>query len=300
MSGIGRIGLGVALVAAGPAQAECLGSCADDLAAALLSMLVYGVIGIVLLVMLIRAKWRRAGLWSLATVAVLALGVPLLSQAWTAWKLRAVEAREIVGDPPALAERTPLLVTPDEYCEDNACEAVLSGRGDAGVFVVLTRALDGMDLAAPVALADLPVELWTRVPATGEIRRRALSPAERQQAAGRIDYLVVTTWPYYPSDPGPVEAALRRNPALAGMGEGEAVRLLMAPLQPGEGALALAALKPDLLDLNLMDKALAVPLAPRNTQRAENTVVGLDAAERAICPAQPDPLDQPCRSLLER
>jgi hypothetical protein len=84
------------------------------------------------------------------------------------------------------------------------------------------------------------------------------------------------------------------------MGEGEAVRLLMAPLQPGEGALALAALKPDLLDLNLIDKSLAVPLAPRNTQRAENTVVGLDAAERAICPAQPDPLDQPCRSLLER
>ena len=106
------IGLGLLLSAATPARAECLGSCLDDMAAALASIAAYGVIGIVLLVMLIRAKWRRAGLWGLGIVTVLAVGVPLISQAWVGWKLSRMEAREIAGEPPALATRTPLLITP--------------------------------------------------------------------------------------------------------------------------------------------------------------------------------------------
>ena len=73
------------MLLAGPAQAECMGSCADDLMAALISILVYGLIGAILLIMVIRAKWRRAGLRGLAVVAVLALGVPLVSQAWMGW-----------------------------------------------------------------------------------------------------------------------------------------------------------------------------------------------------------------------
>lgn len=290
------IGAGLVL-AAGPARAECLGSCASDLVAAFLSMLVYGLIGIVLLVMLIRAKWRRAGLWGLGLVAVLAIGVPLVSQAWLGWKLRDVERREIVGEPPVLASTTPLLITPDEYCGDIACGAVLNGRGAAGVHVVLTQALYGMDLTAPVAVQDLPVELWSRASAGGEIQRRVLTPAERQDAAGQIDYLVVTSWPYYPADPGPVEAALRSNPAVAGMGPDEAVRLLMAPVDL-TGGLALATVWPDLLDLSLLDKALAIPLAPRNLQGAGNAPVGVEVAAGSICPAD-DPVGD-CLSNLGR
>jgi hypothetical protein len=292
------IGLCIVLLVTGPVRAECLGACASDLAAAFFSLVVYGLIGIVLLIMLIRAKWRRKGLWGLGIVAVLALGVPLISQAWLSWKLRGVEAREIVGEPPVLAAWTPLLITPDDYCSDNACEAVLRGRGAAGAYVILTRALDGMDLSQAVPLADLPLEVWSPLTASGELPRRTLTPAERQEAAGRIDYLIVTTWPYYPADPGPIEAALRLNPEVSGMGPGEAVRLLLAPMDPGLGTLTLSAVRPDVLDLNLLDKALAIPLAPRNYQRAENRSIGVDAAARAVCPAI-DPSGN-CGLLLER
>lgn len=286
------------LLVAAPARAECLGACAKDLEAAMLSILIYLVIGIALLVMLIRAKWRRAGLWGLGLVVVLAVGVPLVSQAWTALALRSVEGREIVGTPPRLTERTPLLITPDDYCYDSACEAVVRGRGAAGVHVVLASALDGVDLTQPVAIADLPVQFWAQPTVGGEILRRELTASERQAVAAKIDYLVVTSWPYYPADPGPVEAGLRVNPAVSGMGAGEVVRLLMAPLDPAQCRVAFASMKPDLLDLSLDDHALAIPLAPRNTQSADNSAVGVDAAVAAICPAV-DPSGN-CRSLLER
>lgn len=291
------VGAGVVLLAA-PARAECLGACAKDLEAALLSFVVYVVIGIALLVMLIRAKWRRAGLWGLGLVLVLALGVPLISQAWTAWALRSVEGREIVGTPPRLAERTPLLITPDDYCFDSACEAVVRARGAEGALVVLTSALEGKDLSQPVAIADLPIEVWSLPVVGGEIGRRVLSASELQAVAASIDYLVITTWPYYPSDPGPIEAALRANPAVAGMGTGEVVRFLMAPLDPKVGQIAVASLNPDLLDLSLVDDALAIPLAPRNTQGADNRAAGMAVVRDAIC-ASDDP-DGDCLSLLER
>lgn len=294
----GLIGLGALLVTAGPGGAECLGSCLDGLVAALVSMLVYGVVGIVLLVMLIRAKWRRAGLWGLGIVAVLAVGVPLISQAWLGWKLSRMEAREIVGEPPALTTRMPLLVTPDEYCSDNACEAVLRGRGAAGVYVVLTPALEGRDLPGTVSLSDLPLEFWAQTSVAGNIRRRVLTAEERREAAERIDYLVVTTWPYHPSDPGPIEAALQMNPAVSGMAKGAAVRLLLTPLDAGQGELTLTTLRPDILDLSLADLALAIPLAPRNTRDADNRPAGLEEAAQAICPAL-DPSGN-CVSLLER
>lgn len=281
-----------------PAQAECLGSCAKDLEAALLSFVVYLVIGITLLVMLIRAKWRRKGLLGLGLVLVLSLGVPQISQAWLSWKLRSVEGREIVAQPPRLTERTPLLMVPDQRCEADACEAVVRGRGADGVHVVRVSALAGVDLSQSVAIADLPLEYWVQPTVGGDIRRRELSVSERQAAAARIDYLVVTSWAYYPADPGPIEAALRTNPVVAGMGGGETVRFLMAPLVPGQGTLAIARLTPDLLDLSLRDRALAIPLAPRNTKGAGNRAVGMDQAAAAICP-EGDP-GAICQSLLER
>jgi len=286
------------LLAAAPARAECLGACAKDLEAALLSLVVYLVIGVTLLVMVLRAKWRRAGLWSLGVVMVLAVGVPLVSQAWTASTLRAVEGREIVATPPALTGRTPLLLTPDEYCSDSACEAVARARGAAGVHVVLTSALEGVDLTQPVAIADLAIEMWAQATVGGEIQRRVLTASERQAAATRIDYLVVTAWPYYPAEPGPIEAGLRANPAVAGMGAREVVRFLMAPLDRAEGAIVFAGLTPDLLDLSLLDRALAIPLAPRNLQGAQNLSVDMAATAAAICPAD-DPSGN-CLSLLER
>lgn len=293
----GWFGAGVLLVAA-PARAECMGACAKDLEAALLSIVAYVVIGVVLLVMLIRAKWRRNGAWGLALVVVLAVGLPLVSQTWVAWKLRSVEGREIVGTPPKLADRVPLLITSDEYCYDTACEAVVRGRGVEGVHVLLASALADRDLTQPVAIADLPVEFWSQPTVGGEIQRQALSAAERDAAAAEIDYLVVTTWAYYLAEPGPIEAGLRANQAVEGMGANEIVRFLMAPLDPSQGQIAFAALMPDLLDLSLQDRALAIPLAPRNTQGADNSAVAMASAAAAICPAD-DPAGN-CLSLLER
>jgi hypothetical protein len=298
------IGLGLlptlGLAAATPARAECLGSCLDDMVAALVSLLVYGLIGIVLLVMLIRAKWRRVGLWSLAVVAVLAVGVPLVSQGWIALRLRAVESREVVGTPPPMSDRTPLMIAPDEYCLGDGCATVLDGRGAAGVHVVLSRNLQGVDLTQPVPIADLPLEYWSRPAPGGEAVRRDLTPSERQAVAGQIDYLIVVSRPYYMDDPGPVEAGLRLNPALGGMGEGEAVRLLLAPLATAEARLSLATLRFDLLDLTLQDRPLAIPLAPRNRRGAGNAATGTETAARAICPLSAGQPDANCLSLLER
>jgi hypothetical protein len=301
-----RMGYGALLTVLGatipfPVAAECLGSCLDGLVATLVSMLVYGVIGIVLLVMLIRAKWRRAGLWSLGGLALLALGVPLVSQAWVGWTLRGVEALEIVGTPPSMAERTPLLITPDETCQYSACEAVVLGRGAAGVHVVARSALDGLDLTEATAIADLPLEFWAGLGgADGQPVRRYLTPDERKVVAAEVDYLIIANWPYHVSVPGPVDAALRQNPAFAGLASGAVVRLLLAPVQPAGGNLLVADLRPDVLDLTLTDRALAIPLAPKNTAAAGNGVVGLDVAAQAICPNETEAGLQLCRSLLER
>ena len=284
-----------------PAAAECLGSCLDGLVATLVSMLVYGVIGIVLLVMLIRAKWRRAGVWSLGALAVLALGVPLVSQAWVGWTLRGVEALEVVGTPPSMAERTPLLITPDDACQYSACEAVVMGRGAAGIYVVAKSALEGLDLTEATAIADLPMEFWAGLGgADGQPVRRYLTPDERKSVAAEVDYLIITNRPYHVSGPGPLEAALRQNPAFEGLASGAAVRLLLAPVPPAGGSLAMAELSPDVLDLTLTDRALAIPLAPKNTTAAGNGVVGLDVAVRAICPNETEAGLQLCQSLLER
>ncbi|MBL9053372.1 MAG: hypothetical protein JNN02_06545 [Tabrizicola sp.] len=296
-----RILLGLVItILPASAKAECLGSCMDSLVGSLVSMLVYLVIGIVLLVMLIRAKWRKAGLRALVTVAVLAVVVPLISQAWVAWKLRGVEAREIVGEPPAMATRIPLLITPDDYCQDSACEAVVISRGAAGAYVLPAQRLDGLDMTKPLALADLPLELWLPPGTTGERRRRELTPEERREAALRIDYLIVTTWSYHVPDPGQMEAGLRGNALLSGMDAAAGVRLLLAPLDPAKGVLDLTVLQPDLLDLSLQDRALAIPLALANTQAAGNSNFGTETAARSICPLTNGETDATCFSLIDR
>lgn len=273
-----------------------MGSCANDLLAALISIAVYGVIGVVLLVMLIRAKWRRAGLWALGIGLVLALGVPLVSQGLLAWKLRAMEAHEVVGTPPPLADVTPLLIAPDSYCMDSLCGAVLEGRGTAGIYVLPAGLLSDFDLTRPIPLADLPLQYWSW--SGGADDRRVLTEAERQEAAGRIDYLVVTSWPYTAGEPGAIEAALRENFILEDLTPDTTVRLLMARLPSAADGLSFATMGFDLLDLSLTDRALAFPLAPRNTQAAGNTAAGVEEAVAAICPAGDGMTG--CREMLER
>lgn len=266
-----------------PALAECTsGGCLDGLVLLFASILAYGLIAIVLLVMLVRAKWRRAGLRMLAVVLALAVGVPLASQGWQSWKLGAMERREVAGQPPALTGRGVLLIPQGEACHNDACMSVLIGRGAAGAYVLPVDALAGLDLTRPLQLADLPLQHWRAPGSHGiEALRRTLSAQERQQVAGSIDYAILTAEPFYLSASGPVENALRNQPDLNGMRGGEILRFAMGPLTPG--TLSLTEMRFDLLDLWLVDPALALPLAPGNWQPANNTSTGTEAAGRVLC-----------------
>ncbi len=286
MRRIGQAGLLALLVGlAGPVRAECMGSCMDGIIGALVAMLVYGGIGIVVLVMLIRAKWRGGGVKLLIATLVIAFGVPLISQGWQAWRVHQMESREVAGQPRALAAHVPLLVDDGYYvCGYGPCAPVLWSMSETGAYGLPFTALEGLDLTKPIPLADLPLELWQYpTDGTGVIRARPLTAAERQEAATRIDYLVLARQTLYADDTAPVETALRQSPGLADLRDDELVHLVMAPLSGGK--LALPELEFDVLDLTLFSKALAFPLAPYNTQSPANEVASGDALLQMFCPA---------------
>lgn len=269
---------------AGPVQAECTGDgCYDGLAMFLLALVVYGLIGIVLLIMLLVRKWRRAGLRALVLVLALGIGVPLLSQAWQRVQVWWTETAEVRGRPPAMTTRVPLLIAPEWGCRDDLCAAVLRGRGSLGVFALPLEALEGLDLTAPLALADLPLEQWAEGKG-GEPRQRKLGAAERSAAATGIDYLIIASRPYHQRSPGALEAGL-------GLGREVLLRQAMAPLQAGQGSLHLAELEFDILDLTSMRAALGIPLAPGNWQTLWDEPLDPDLVARSLCgngAAEPD------------
>ena len=287
----GLCALPVALVAlTGTARAECLGSCADAMFGALFAMVAYGLLGVVALVMLARAKWRRRGVMLVVAVTALAVGLPLISQAWQSWKHQRMQQGEIVGTLPDLSTKTVLFLSDGiNSCYYNTCSVLLWAQGEDGVLALPIEALAGLDLSKPLALADLPLEVWQR-PADGSStpRGRPLTPSERQEAAGRVDYLVLVQDLRFSGDSGPVEAAL----AARDLGAGARVRLALAPITGA--VLDLAGADYDLLDLWLADKALALLLAPYNTQTAENPVAGGAALAAQICPLTEDMTDWNC------
>lgn len=290
----------VGLVVLGqPALAECTGGgCLDGIVMFFASILGYGIIAIILLVMLARAKWRWAGFFTLGLVILLAVGVPLASQGWQSWKLAAMERREVVGQPPEKLGRWVLLIQGGAACYNDTCMSVLISQGATGAYVLPREAWSDLDLTRPIPLADLPLQHW-RAPteARNEVLRRPLTIVEQQQVAASLTYVVLTAEHNYRSSGGEVEAALRNNPAYASMREGELVRLAMAPLEGS--ALSLADLRFDLLDLWLVDSALSIPLAPGNWQMANNTTAGLEVAAKVMCDIYDGSPDWGCRRELE-
>ncbi len=270
------------LLTAGSAQAECLGSCADALAGALIAIVIYGVLGIVVLVMLIRAKWRRAGLWVLISVTVVAVGLPLLSQAWVAWKLKGTVGRELVGSVPNLDTKATLLVTDSlDACYYDPCGLFVQSRGERGTFALQIDAMREVDLGKPLDLSELPLEFWLQtVDGSNTPRSRPLTPQE-QEATRAIDYLVVLRKNWFSEDQGPVEAALKHRPGLEGLRETERANIVMGPVVGGK--LDLVGMKLDLLDLRLLDSALALILAPHNTQEAGNEIAGRATVVDLLC-----------------
>jgi hypothetical protein len=280
-------GLAAGLVCAmspGPLLAECTGGgCYDGIAAFLISVALYGLIGSVLLVMIAVGKWRRAGLRGLALVAALAIGVPLLSLGWQRVQLWWMERGEVLGVLPRMSERTPLLIAEDWTCESGLCAAVLQGQGAAGVMAVPIEALEGLDPASDLVLADLPLEQWFRRP-DGILQRRTLGEAERAEAARDIDYLILSQVTWYGSTSGALERGLD-------LGEGALLRLAMAPLDKGSGRVSLRELDYDYRDLVLTRAALGIPLAPGNWTTVWNDALAPDAVAQSLCGvagAEPD------------
>lgn len=259
-----------------PVLAECTsGGCYDGIAAFLLSLALYGLVGIVLLVMIAVGKWRRTGLRGLTLVAALAVGVPLVSLAWQRMQLWWMESGEVLGELPKMADRSPLLIAEDWTCESALCSAVLLGRGVDGVTALPIGALEGREDLSDLPLIELPLEQWTKGEG-GILRRRVLSETERAQVAGEIDYLILSTPTWYRSGPGPLERGL-------GLDDGVLLRLAMAPVAPGTGRIDLQELDPDYLDLVLVRAALAIPLAPGNWTTVWNEALAPEVVAQSLC-----------------
>jgi hypothetical protein len=279
-----------------PARAECLGQGCYDLVFAFLAAIIgYVLLAIVLLVMLLRARWRKAGQRLLVVVLVVAVALPLAMQGWQSWKMSAMERREVQGTPPRLDSRMPLLLVDRTDCMDTACAAILAARGQNGLYVLPLEALVGHDLTQPLALADLPLQHWRSSGLhSEEIAMRVLPPPTRKDVAGKIDYVILSRWLLYQSTSGVAEAALRANPALAAMRQGELLHLAMAPVPSGAGQLSFADLRYDVLDLWLVDAAPGVPLLPGFDGMGNNINNAAEAAAQAICPLFDGAPDWPC------
>lgn len=277
----------------GTARAECLsGGCLDGLVALVVGGAVYGALAIVLLVLLARRK-RRAAFWLLGCVLAIGVGVPLASQAWLAVRAHQLAGSEVAGTPPPLHERVPLLLEMSQDCYNYDCAAIVDRAGPQGIYAVPLDWLAGMDLAVPLDLASLPIQLWRPPEAPGGmIRVTDLTPDQIRAAAAGIDYVVITNHRYF-SHTGAVEAALRQRADLSGMSEAVALDLAMAPIPKG-GPLALTEVAFDILDLRLLERGLGVPLAPYHTVRAPSDPAGLDAVVRAICGKADGALDPGC------
>ncbi len=266
-------------------MAECLGQgCYDGIGNAIASLVIYLGLLIAAIVLALRRKWRGLGRY-LVVVFVVAIGVPLASQYWMAWKVAAMLGREVQGNPPKISETVPLLVADEDDCYHGACEMVLAQAGDAGVFVLSIDSLTGLDLSQPLDLASLPLHRWIGPGNNGyDIRDLPLPPDEVQAAAARIDYLIITRRRWSGAQSA-VEQALIHNRRLEGLRSSEEVTLAMAPLPKG-GPLSFAELQFDLLDLQMNDRTLGLPLAIDYWESAHNSNPGAEVAARAICPSE--------------
>jgi hypothetical protein len=306
-----RIACGMFLAVAAQtqaAQAECLSAkCSSQI-----TIFLFMVAGLVLLtiaiaVMLIRPKWRKAGVVLLALSVTVFAGIPLASQGWMALQRAAMERREVLGQPPAMTGRTPLVITQDGACKGAPCVSVLLGRGLAGAYVVTQSSLKESDAGLPIPLAELPLTFQSYVQLGDKRVSRVLTEEERREAALRIDYVILLgpILEGYRYDPaklntvGAIDHLLRDNPALAGQTAREFVQLAMAPIGPGSGTLSFAELQFDLLELWFFGNALALPLAPDNWIQMTNTKATADLAAASLCPVVDGEADWFCVTALQ-
>lgn len=274
------------------ARAECLGNgCYDGLVLILVLAAVAVLGAIVLALVLLPKRWRRIVLWGLGILVAASLIVPAVSELLQRRHLRAMEAREVVGQPPVLATRTPLIIADEGSCEMTTCAAVLLGMGDAGAFALPMSLADNLELSDPLVLSDLPLQHWTRdADQGGRPVVRTLDADGRTAAAEAIDYLVVTR-AYYLSHTGPFDDALRSHASWQSLDEDVTLRFAMAPLSKVSGSFVFKDLTFDLVDLWSLRLRYGAPLYLGGVRDPVNTVAGRDTIAAALCPQTVDDWD---------
>ena len=255
-------GLLLAVWAAAPAHAECLGNCGYG---TLIAIVVGG--GLAVLALMVFAMIKLGVGWLIKWIVgatVLAFAIPpIIIDAWHDHKRRVFEQRDHAGPLPRLADRTPLVIIGDGLfgCPP-ALERYVTARAGEGVVTVNFLGGDALDFRKPVRLAELPMERRTRRIETvvdsyftegKEVtfseeriieKVTPLSPAERETVASETDYLVISQC--YGS--GDLFTAFRDIPALQAGDERFDIRLAMAPIEKGSGLLSIRDLTFDLLD----------------------------------------------------
>jgi hypothetical protein len=259
-----RLGLSIAATGlALPAQAECLGSgCYDDLGLILAAAVIIA-LAVIALVIFVMVKMGLGWLikWLIGAGILLTVVPPLVISAIHNRKLAKIDAMDVAGPLPRLADRTPLLVlySADSQGCNYALDQYIEAKAFEGVLVLETWSTeDPVDFSQPVDLSRLPlvrklaqVKTVTddpNVAGSYEIKEtvfQTLTPEDRELAAAEVDYLVFAQC----YGTGDVFEAFRLNPALQGTDEPFLVELAMAPLEKGPGAVSIPDLTFDLLDL---------------------------------------------------
>ncbi len=251
-------GLGLAVILAAPARAECFGNCGYGAAIALViggGLAVVGLVGFALVKL--RLGWLLK--WLFGALVLLTLVPPTIRDWIHSARQRAAESVDFAGPLPRMDDRRTLFLVQDsgylDGCPFEMQRHVEEESLMQDVLLVDTWSLAGIDFTKPVALADLPVlrqTIRTRMVGEGAqaepmpvTDRALLSAADRKAALAGVDYLVISDC-YGQSG---LSDALRLNPVLQGTDAPLRIELAMAPLDGRAGTVDLTQLTFDLLDV---------------------------------------------------
>lgn len=290
--------LGLALGATAPARAECFSGCGYGMIIAIAVGIVLAIVALVIFVMVkLGVGWLIK--WLVGAGILLAVVPPLVTTALHARKLARIDALDLAGPLPRMAERMPLFVL--YSAESQGCtpalDRYLAAQSPHGVLVLETWSNEEpVDFSRPVELSRLPLmrKLTSLTTVTNdpnvagsyqiqETATKPLTPEERKVAAAEVDYLVFAQC--YGS--GAVFEAFRQNPALQGTEEPFHVELAMAPLAKGSGVLSVSELTFDLLDLRFDGVTRGDVFRGPLRGGAHRSPIDPAALEAAFCGAEP-------------
>ena len=284
-------GLGVAALAAAPAQAECFSGCGYGTLIAIVALAGLAVLALVIFVMIkLGVGWLIK--WIVAA-AVLAVAIPPAIIGYRHnHKQWLFEKLDHAGPLPKLADRSPLVIIGGDLSDCPApLERYVRAWAKEGVLAVTVWPVEEIDFDKPVRLVDLPLERHVGGQSSGEepnydgpykgysYHVRKLSAEDRAVAAAAIDYVVVAQC----NQRHDLFDAFRAIPALQTDAERFDIELAMAPIEKGSGVLSVRDLKFDLLDLWYVGVTRGFLFA--NTRVGGSNTVPYDPAklEAALC-----------------